>query len=176
MNSEALKLIQLAPHHQAVLLAMLEEFEAAGERHFHLDLEQSRQNIQLYLQNLEDMASGIGLKAGIVPETTFWLVKGRSYFIGLSRLRPRLTPTLKHHGGHIGYAIRPAERRQGYATRLLKLTLDKARESGLQRVLLTCDTDNLASVRVIEKNGGALENQVVSNISGNLISRYWIAL
>jgi predicted acetyltransferase len=85
-------------------------------------------------------------------------------------------PALEHHGGHVGYAIRPSERLKGYGTRLLALTLDKAREMGLGRVLVTCDTDNFASVRVIEKNGGVLENQVISNRSGKMISRYWIAL
>lgn len=111
-----------------------------------------------------------------MPESTHWLVRDGTTFVGFSRLRHRLAPALEHHGGHVGYAIRPSERGKGYGTRILALTLNKAREMGLDRVLVTCDTDNLASVRVIEANGGVLQNQSVSNRSGKMISRYWISL
>ena len=70
--------------------------------------------------------------------------------IGVSSLRHHLTHALEHHGGHIGYAIRPSERRKGYGTRLLAMTLDQ-HAMGFRRVLVTCDTDHIASARVIEK-------------------------
>jgi len=59
---------------------------------------------------------------------------------------------------------------------LLKLMLGRAGEFGLDRVLVTCDSDNIGSARIIEKNGGVLENDVVSDNSGKLVSRYWIKL
>ncbi|MHB8934154.1 MAG: GNAT family N-acetyltransferase, partial [Bellilinea sp.] len=93
-----------------------------------------------------------------------------------SRLRHRLTPLLEEEGGHIGYDIRPSERGKGYATLLLALTLEKARESGMAGVLVTCDEDNIASARVIEKNKGQLLNTVVSQTSGKQVRRYWIDL
>ena len=108
--------------------------------------------------------------------TLFWLVRGGTAIVGTSQLRHTLTPDLEHEGGHIGYNIRPSQRRKGYGTRLLGLLLGKARGLGLQRVLLTCDTDNVASARIIEKNGGRLDSDGISGKSGKPISRYWIEL
>jgi len=150
--------------------------QAAGEEGFLSDWEKARGDIAAYVQRLGDFSQGIGLAEGVVPESTYWLVRDGTTFVGFSRLRHRLVAALEHHGGHVGYAICPSERRKGYGTRLLALTLDKACEMGLDRLLVTCDTDHVASVRVIEKNGSELENQLISNRSGKRISRYWIAL
>lgn len=95
--------------------------------------------------------------------------------IGLSNLRLELTDYLRQFGGHVGYSIAPDCWGQGYGTQLLALTIDKARQEGLQRLLITCDQSNLASARVIEKNGGILEN-MVTQPDGNLLCRYWIDL
>ena len=70
--------------------------------------------------------------------------------------------------------MRPSERRKGYGTLILELTLEKAKDLGLDKVLLTCDTDNVASAKIIEKNGGKLAGQAISNKNGKQISRYWI--
>jgi predicted acetyltransferase len=83
---------------------------------------------------------------------------------------------LEHYGGHIGYFIRPSERDKGYGTRMLILALDEARKLGLSQVMMTCNINNLASARGIEKNGGVLASQGISRVSGKLISRYWITL
>ena len=173
---ENLFLVELERSHEAQLVSLFEDFQAAGEEGFLSDWERAQGDIAAYVQRLKDFSRGIGLKEGVVPDTTFWLVRDGTTFLGYSRLRHRLVPALEHHGGHIGYAIRPSERAKGYGTRILALTLEKAREMELERVLVTCDTDNVASVRVIEANGAVLENQVISNRSGKRISRYWIAL
>jgi len=94
--------------------------------------------------------------------------------LGTMALRHYLTPLLEDVGGHIGYAIRPSERRKGYGTRILALTLERARAMGLGRVLVTCDTDNLGSARVIQRNGGALASEGHSVRTGTRVSRYWI--
>jgi predicted acetyltransferase len=96
--------------------------------------------------------------------------------IGITHLRHRLTDPLRKEGGHIGYNIRPSERRKGYGTKILELALDKAREIGLKRVLVTCDTDNVASGKIIRKNGGVFEGESISDRSGKPVSRYWIEL
>jgi len=157
-------------------MSLFEDFRAAGQEGFLSDWERAQGDIAAYVQRLRDFSQGVGLKEGVVPESTYWLVRDGTTFVGFSRLRHRLVPALEHHGGHVGYAIRPSERLKGYGTHILALTLDKARAMGLDRVLVTCDTDNVASVRVIEANGGVLENQLISNRSGKRISRYWIAL
>jgi predicted acetyltransferase len=97
-------------------------------------------------------------------------------WIGLLTIRPQINEQYLHSGGHIGYVIRPSKRRSGYGTAILRLGLDIARARGLQRVLLTCDETNIASRKIIEANGGQLENAVVVEGQTALKLRYWINL
>lgn len=59
--------------------------------------------------------------------------------------------------GDIGYGVRPSARGRGLATWALGRMPAEARALGLERVLLVCADDNLASARTIERNGGVLE-------------------
>ena len=89
-------------------------------------------------------------------------------------LRHRFNDYLAEIAGNIGYSVRPSERCKGYATRMLALVLEEARAIGMQRVLITCDADNEASRRVIERNGGMFERMTQDD--GVAIRRYWIQL
>jgi predicted acetyltransferase len=89
--------------------------------------------------------------------------------VGFLALRHTLTAWLLEEGGHIGYSVRPSRRREGHASRALALAVSRSAELGLHRVLLTCDEDNGASARTIERNGGVYED----TRSGK--RRYWIA-
>lgn len=91
--------------------------------------------------------------AGWVPCTFLWFIDGDRY-LGSIALRHRLTESLRADGGHIGYTMRPSARGQGHATEALRQTLELAGEMGLDRVLLTTDHDNLASMAVIRRCGG----------------------
>ena len=102
-----------------------------------------------------------------VPMTTLWYVDGTTY-LGRLALRHRLTPFLLERGGHIGYDVRPTARRRGHATAMLRAALPLCHERGIDRVLVTCDTANTASRKVIEANGGEFEDER----GGKL--RYWI--
>lgn len=181
MNCEEVTLIQPSITFESEYLSMAEEFWAkaswvAGENRFQNDRDLIENNFPAYIRRLDKENQSIGLKPGYVPSTTFWLAANNTQIIGESRLRHWLTTSLEHEGGHIGYVIRPSERQQGYGTCILALTLEKAKDLGLNRVLLTCDTDNTGSARVIEKNGGKLASQDISNSTGKPISRYWIDL
>ena len=91
----------------------------------------------------------------------FWLI-GQGEYLGQTSLRPQLSSRyLITYGGHIGYSIRPSRRRQGYGTRIRALALEEARQVGLQRVLITCNSDNLPSKKIIEGNGGRFESSMV---------------
>ncbi|MCR4325820.1 MAG: GNAT family N-acetyltransferase [Patescibacteria group bacterium] len=118
-------------------------------------------------------SEGENLPEGYVPQTDYWLVDG-SEFIGRVSIRHSLTEHLRQLGGHIGYDIRPSKRRKGYGTKILQLALPKARELGIERVLVTCDAGNAASQKIIEKNGGVLENQVSDPETGGSKMRFWI--
>ncbi|MCG8592530.1 MAG: GNAT family N-acetyltransferase [Proteobacteria bacterium] len=95
--------------------------------------------------------------------------------VGGARLRHRLIPVLHLDGGHIGYEIRPSDRRRGYATELLRCVLAEAASRGLTRVLLTAAQDNAASIRVIESNGGEADGTSLSPSSRKIMRRYWIS-
>lgn len=120
---------------------------------------------------------GINLKPNRVAQTTYWLVEG-DRFIGQIGIRHELNDFLLNYGGHIGYGVRYSCWGKGYGTKMLSLALKKAKEMGLTKVLITCDNNNYASVKVIENNNGKLENIVENTIDGKkvLTRRYWIEL
>lgn len=174
---EVLTLSPLTPEHHSALIDLANDFYAAGEQRYReVTPEMTWEEFTALLRRLEAGAHEGSLEPGRVPQSVYWLVRNGNELLGSSHLRHRLTPMLEHEGGHIGYVIRPSERGKGYATLLLALTLEKAREMDLPGVLVTCDDDNISSARVIEKNGGQLLNKVVSKISGKPVRRYWIAL
>lgn len=115
----------------------------------------------------------VALSDGWVHATHWWIVEGDSY-MGAIDLRHRLNAFLLHSGGHIGYSIRPSARRRGLATWALGAVLPEARALGLGRVLITCDDDNVASARTIERNGGVLEDVRTTDVG--IKRRYWITL
>ena len=78
---------------------------------------------------------------------------------GPRRLRHRLTPALLEVGGHIGYDVRPSARRRGHATAMLREALIVALGLGIESALVTCNVDNVGSRKVIERNGGVLEDE-----------------
>jgi len=96
--------------------------------------------------------------AGHVPSTTLWWADGPEY-LGRLTIRHRLTERLLVIGGHIGYDVRPAARRRGHAAAMLAAALPVARSLGINPALMTCDPGNIASRKVIEANGGVLEDE-----------------
>jgi predicted acetyltransferase len=160
---------------EAAFFDMAADYAAAGEDRYQLEPELVNDDFVGYIRYLRRVVQGIGLGADRVPWSTFWTVRDSITILGVVRLRHRLTPTLQIEGGHIGYDIRPSERNKGYGTAQLALTLEKAREWGLQQVLVTCDTDNLPSARIIRKNGGVFDGENISPFSGKPVSRYWIS-
>lgn len=111
---------------------------------------------------------------GLVPSTAYFFVDRPGRILGAIDLRHSLNDHLLHFGGHIGYGLRPDCRGKGLAPYMLALCLEKAKERGISRVLITCDSMNLPSAGTIEACGGELENTVEEN--GRLTRRYWINL
>jgi predicted acetyltransferase len=111
------------------------------------------------------------LPEGQVPNELLWIVDGDpEELVGFVSIRFELNDWLFEEGGHVGYSVRPSRRRQGYAGRALALSLERLRERGIERVLVTCDDDNLGSARTIERAGGVQEDLRHGK------RRYWIDL
>lgn len=153
MLHSSLRLITPVGGYEESLLEMVDEYRRAGEQRYHDVAELARRDVPSYLRYLHERSAG--RIAEQVIQHTFWLVQDRQ-IIGASRIRPCLTPALEEWGGNVAYDVRPSQRRQGYGTTLLRLTLGKAAELGLRRVLAMCYQDNTASAKVLQKTGAKL--------------------
>jgi len=175
LKHENLQLIRPTDTLQEEFLAFRAEFPADQEIPGFASM--STGDFAVDVRNALNHAKGIDLPDGWVPANTFWLIRNGKTILGILQLRHALTPFLEAEGGHIGYSVRPSERGKGYASRMLAMALDEARRVGLRRVLITCDRRNVASARVIRKNAGRLENEVVSRRPDReFTQRYWIEL
>ena len=106
-----------------------------------------------FIEDLKSLAD-VERSGAQYSDRVLWLI-GEDQYIGQASIRPDLsTSYLLTYGGHIGYSIRPSQRRQGHGKTILALTLSALREIGLKRVLVTCDSDNIGSRKIIEHNGG----------------------
>jgi len=95
---------------------------------------------------------------GYVPMTTLWWVAGDEY-LGRLSIRHRLTSHLLYHGGNIGFEVRPSARRRGHATAMLAAALPLAAALGIDPARVDCCAGNVASRRVIVKNGGVVDEE-----------------
>lgn len=118
-------------------------------------------NYDDWLKKIENELDDSKIKPGRVKASTYFLIKeGEDKIIGMINIRHELNDYLLNFGGHVGYSIRPTERRKGYATELLALGLKECIKLGIKKVLLTCDKENMGSSKTIINNGGILENEV----------------
>jgi predicted acetyltransferase len=124
-----------------------------------------------YLQKRERDRRGVDIPPGWVP-STFLVADDGGELVGRVSIRHELNEFLASLGGHIGYGVRPAFRRRGYASEILRQALVIARSLGIEGVLVTCDEDNVASRAVIERLGGMLED-VRPDPEGAPKRRYW---
>ncbi|HZW17827.1 MAG TPA: GNAT family N-acetyltransferase [Luteimonas sp.] len=130
---------------------------------------------EAYLRRLREQQQGIGLPSLRHVPSTFLFAFDGGRIVGRVSIRHRLNAHLARVGGHIGYAVVPTLRGRGYATAILAHAVAIARERlGIARVLVTCDDDNLASIKVIERNGGVLESLVDDPGLPGPRRRYWI--
>ena len=148
--------------------------ELQGERS-HLDdnIRFLSEHFTAYVQRLLNEKDRSKLVSDRVPNSDFWLIDNGE-FVGRLNLRYKLNAELLKVGGHIGYEVRPSLRKLGYGTSILRLGLEKAKAAGIHRVLVTCDENNIGSKKIIEHNGGQLENAV--SVDGSAVKklRYWI--
>ena len=128
------------------------------------------------VQKMKDNRDPLKLPPNYVPSYDFFAVEDEK-LIGVIHIRVRLTVKLLQYGGHIGYGINPKYWKMGYGTELLKLALEQYSDLIEDKsILITCDDDNIGSYKIIEANGGKLENKVENEDNGEVFitRRYWI--
>lgn len=170
--SSQLTLRRLAIEDEQQVLAAVEEFEADDGHwsyRYRPDLPWSD-----YVELVHGWEDGIDLPDGFVEHAELVAVVD-GVIVGRTSVRFVLNEFLRTIGGHIGYAVRPAFRRQGHATEILRQSLDIAHDHGISPVLVTCDVDNIGSRRVIEANGGVLEGIFDAEPGLPQKRRYWIS-
>lgn len=170
MEKQKIKLITPSSEMKPPAMAFRQAFLTAGEskingscglHHF--------ERYEDWLEQLEASAQG-GIP-GRVPSTTFFAVlQPRNLIVGVTDIRHYLTEESVHNG-HIGYAVRPEERRKGYGSGILRLALIKAYELGVIEAVVCCDKNNRASRRVIEKNGLHRDREILE-ANGNTVLVY----
>ena len=156
---------------------MMHEWCTSGTRIAPWFLDEPLDSIEEFarlIQRLDDCEHGI-LDKKFSSTTSYFVVNEAGTLIGAASLRHYLTTEGFNTWGHIGYGVRPSERRKGCATEILRMMLEEAKKKHFWRVLLGAHADNIGSCRVIEKCGGMLENTVPDPDSPEKqINRYWI--
>ena len=99
----------------------------------------------------------------------------RNILLGAVNIRHYLNDYLLKYAGHIGDGIRPSERNKGYGKKMIALALMECKKLSIDKVLMVCDKDNIASAKTIINNGGVLENEFVDE-NGRIEQRYWIEI
>lgn len=165
----------LEGYKEAYLLSLKAVKDGMIQRHNLMFVNPDERDIIKEMNDSKDISK---LKPGYVPAYEYFIVDDDK-FIGRLSIRSSLTPRLLQYGGHIGYGINPKYWKMGYGTGALKLGLEKAKELVQEeKVLITCDDDNIGSAKIIERNGGILENKVTNTDQGDtfLTRRYWIKI
>ena len=172
---EIVKLVRPSEKYKEAYLEMLLDWGQSGEKVVPFVLKMDSSNFKTMVEELKGFEQGIGIPETFVPHTTYWLINESEDILGVVNIRQRLNERLLQIGGHIGYGIRPSERRKGYATAILELALEKTKVMGLEKVLVTCNKDNIGSAKTIINNGGILESEFEEDW-GNIVQRYWIRI
>lgn len=151
-------------------LAAQQELDESDDFDFLLGYSE-RRGFRYYVAQLRAHEEGIDLPDGWVRSALRGaFVDGE--LVGRTSIRYELTKHLLEVGGHIGYAVRPDFRRRGYATQILRRSLEMLAARGTEYALVTCDAKNVASAKTIQSCGGELENVV--QVGEGLTNRYWV--
>lgn len=137
-------------------------YEKINDEHYFNKYKKALESFQDYLNDLSQ---------GEVITSTFWLID-KEEVVGVARIRHQEV----EYAGHIGYDISPNYRNMGYGFQILKLALEKAINIGIEEAILTCNIDNTASKKIIEKNNGKLLGTIYDEEENEYLYKYSITL
>lgn len=174
---ETIHLIQPQKSHEAAVQDYIEEHFSFGEDSLHgSSLLTEMESYSAWLSHLTKQSDKATVPSDWVVSTTLLAIRKKDQkIIGTIDIRHELNEFLLEFGGHIGFGVRPSERGKGYASEMLRLGLDYCKILGLEKVMVACYKENIASARTIRKNGGVLEREF-SHADGKDVQVYWINL
>ncbi len=165
-----LKLVQLEEQYKFQLTNMMEEWSQTDEKIIPYAIRKNDyHDFDSYLAGLDEKEDG-----EVSGSTYFCLDVDRNIFVGAVNIWHFLGDALLMDSCYIGDGVRPSERRQGIATQMIGLALEKCKELGIHKVLMVCDKDNIGSAKSIQNNGGVLECEM--DMDGEIVQKYWIDL
>ena len=130
-----------------------------------------------YIKTCKEYEDPETVPSHLVPATQWLFVrKSDGKLVGMLQVRHCFNEYLEKYAGHIGYSVRPCERRKGYAKKMLKMALPFCREIGLEKVLISCIDGNVGSEKTILANGGVYESTVLEPNTNRYLKRFWISL
>ncbi len=177
MNVKRVKLINPSKKYYKEYKDMMDEWFESGSQIAPWSLEldyKTEKDFEKLLNRLKEVENGINLE-GYASSNTYWLLDlDTNKLIGGSNLRHYLDDKGIKYWGHIGYGIRPSERKKGYGTFLLKLTLEKAKEKGIDKVYLGAYEENIGSWKLMEKCNATFDKLVYEEETNKPIKKYWI--
>ena len=128
-----------------------------------------------YLKVCKEYEDPATVPSHLAPATQFFFIrKMDNRLVGMIQVRHCFNEYLEKYAGHIGYSVRPSERRKGYAKKMLAITLPYCREIGLDKVLISCIDGNIGSEKTILSNGGVYESTVYEPNGDRALKRFWI--
>lgn len=172
---DIIRMVHPSKEYEMQILDYKNEYLQSGDR-FHGTAGLDRfQDLNEWFSRLEMNSKEETVREGWVPSYTFLAIRiSDNKIIGMIDIRHRLTESLLQFSGHIGFSVRKSERQKGYAKEMLRMALGVCKDINIDRVLVTCYKENIASANTILSNGGYLENEVVEG--DHLTQRYWITL
>ncbi|MDP4088794.1 MAG: GNAT family N-acetyltransferase [Bacillota bacterium] len=144
-------------------------YRKINDEYYFFKYKKALENFEDYLKVLFDYSLGRNLSQDDVTTSTFWLID-REEVVGVTRIRHQEAGC----AGHIGYDISPVYRNRGYGSHILKLALERAKKIGIEEVIVTCNIENAASKKIIEKNTGKLLGTVFDEEENEYLYKYSI--
>lgn len=176
-ESEELIFIMPTPDYAQEICAYRQEFLDAGDSMDGCGPLRRFSDPAEWLRVIESFMDPETVPEGMVQATQFICVrKSDNRIVGMLQVRHYFNAYLEKYAGHIGYSVRPSERRKGYAKWMLRQGLNFCSSIGLTRVLISCEVNNEASRRTILANGGVYESTVYEPEADVELQRYWIDL